>query len=83
MAEQFLHGAEIAAGLQQMAREAVPQHVRMDVHAQAQQARAVPQTTGDPSRAQAAAAAGDEERRLAGPGKLAAHASQAETAAAA
>ena len=39
--EQLLHGTEIPAGLQQVAREAVAQHVRMDVNPKPQKAGAV------------------------------------------
>ena len=39
--EEFLHGTEIPAGLQQVAREAVAQHVRMDVNPKPQKAGAV------------------------------------------
>ena len=37
MAEQFLHRAQIAARLQQVAGEAVTQHVRMHMNAQTNQ----------------------------------------------
>ena len=39
--EEFLHGTQIATGLQQVAREAVAQHVRMQVNPTPQLAGAV------------------------------------------
>ena len=39
VSEQLLHRAQIAAGLQQVRRKAVPQNVRMHVNAQAELAR--------------------------------------------
>ena len=35
VAQQLLHGAQVAAGLQQMAGERMPQHVRMHRRGQA------------------------------------------------
>ena len=64
MAKQLLHGPQVPAGLQQMARKAVAQHVRMNVHAQSERAGALPEPAGNTTRAQPATAAGDKERRL-------------------
>lgn len=63
VAEQFLHGAQVAGRLQQMAGEGVPQHVRVQVLAQlADAGLAHPQL--DRPRRQALAAATDEHRTV-------------------
>lgn len=73
MTEQLLHRAQVAARLQQMAREAVPQHVWMDVHAEPQRPCPLAEPVGDAADAQTAAAAGDEERGLSRRRKLSPH----------
>ena len=65
VAEQLLHGAEIAARLQQMAGETVSQHVRMHMHAEAERLRARAQPAGDAAGAEAVTVASHEQRALA------------------
>ncbi|MNQ62145.1 hypothetical protein D3C85_764790 [compost metagenome] len=64
MAEQFLHRAQVLGGLQQMAGEGVPQHVRVQMLAQFTNSGLVhPQLDG--SRGEATALLADEDRLLA------------------
>ncbi len=63
VAEQFLHGAQVAGRLQQMAGEGVPQHVRVQVLAQLADAGLAHSQLDRPWR-QALAAAADEHRSV-------------------
>src|SRR5512133_1964307 len=64
VAEQFLHRAQVAAGLQQVAGERMAQHVRMHRRAQARLLAALTQALPDRLGAQAGAVAPDKERGL-------------------
>src|SRR5262245_5525222 len=64
--EQLLHGAQIAALLEQMRRERMPQPMRMQSAGQPSLARPMPQPLLDAAMGQPLTVAADEERALAG-----------------
>src|SRR5204862_201921 len=64
VAEQFLHRAQVAARLQQVRREAVPQHVRVHMARHAGLDRAGAQPRAQLACGEPRAATADEQRRL-------------------
>ena len=73
MPEQLLHGAQVAAGLQQVAGKRVAQHVRVYRHGQAGLAAAPAQPLPDRLGCQPRATAPDEKRQLLDGALLGAH----------
>ena len=66
VAEQFLHAAQVAGGLQDVAGEGVAQHVRVHVHARQAFGGVGFEAQGDAALGQAAAIFVEKERRFAG-----------------
>ena len=66
MAQQFLHGPQVPAGLQQVAGKTVPQHVRMHRGGQPGLLAAGFKALPDTLRCQAGAVLADEERVVRG-----------------